>query len=427
MDSKRTIRRGPIRRGTVLALLGLLPAVTPLRDFLGAEPGSIWGANLLENGSLEEGDDLPRDWSKQVSATSGGGPGKSKVVVDGAEAKSGKRSIRLAVADTDGTFYSLNSDPVEVQEGIRYRLSGWIKIRGVRRVRGQYLNCNLFVSFSDRGGRVIRVGGYPVLATRAVTGTSNWAPVERIVRAPENAAVAVVGCFLSCSGEVWFDDVSLAAQKVAWKRKTSGRFVYFYEKSDRPQARALSGNDRNLGKLEELLGLKYPKKIRYYKYISNERKGLITGNAGNAHVEGPEIHTIFWSDRHEVIHVLLNHSLGPTIALLGEGIAVYLSGSWQRKKVHAVARDLLAKNELIPIESIVDTHRFRAQPDAVTYPEAGSFVGYLVERYGIENLKKIYPYPSSRTTAQQFAGRLENVYKKNLRELEREWHRSLRR
>ncbi len=403
-----------------VAGLSISVAVSPA-----AAGDGIWSENLLANPSFEAGKGLPNGWSQDVGARIGVGS-SSELALDHAVKADGTRSLRIAVEDDDRVFCSLQSKAVQVKPGARLRLAGKMRTVDVEKFGRQYVNSNLFVQFRDRRGRVIRIGGYPVQGTEVLLGTRDWREVERLVRAPPRAATAVVGCFLSCSGTAWFDSVELQEQRIDWVRGESKRFRYFWETRQRPPQRALAGNDRNLARLEKLLGLEYPDKIAFYKYTSNERKGEVTGNRGNAHVEGAEIHSIFWSDRHEVVHVLLNEKLGPTsTALLGEGIAVYLSGAWQGKPVHSFARSLKADGRLLPIAELVDLRRFRALPELVTYGESGSFVGFLVERWGMKKFKALYVLPAAEDPVKALPRRFEAVYGTRLDEAEKEWLRFL--
>ncbi len=406
-----------------VTLLFALFALAPLR---GADD-ELWGPNLLRNGSFEEGEGLPAGWRTGVGARIAGSGSASIVALDDDVRADGKQSLRIDVKDANTTFHALTSEPVKVTAGARYLLSARMRVDRVKAVGKQYTNCNLFVSFRDARGRAIRIGGYPVVGTEALLGTRDWQPVERLLRAPAGAATAVVGCFLSCSGTAWFDAVSFRAQAaIPWKRQESARFRYFFEARETLSPAVMRGNDRNLERLEKLLGITHPEKIDYYKYASGARKGAITGNEGNAHVEGSEIHTIFWSDRHEVVHVLANHGLGEnTIALLGEGLAVHLSGAWHGRPVHVAARRLRTRERLLPLEDLIETADFRSKPDDVTYPQSGSLVGFLIERHGIERFKRLYVLPEGKPAATTFPDRLREVYGTTVAELEKEWLRFL--
>jgi hypothetical protein len=82
---------------------------------------------------------------------------------------------------------------------------------------------------------------------------------------------------------------------------------------------------------------------------------------------------------HEVFHVIAMSTwgLGPT--WLNEGMSVYAAGSWQGRDLHARARELRDRNELVPLDRL--TRDFRALDPRVAYPQAGSFVRYLHEHY----------------------------------------------
>lgn len=73
-------------------------------------------------------------------------------------------------------------------------------------------------------------------------------------------------------------------------------------------------------------------------------------------------------------------------ALLGEGLAVYLSGAWQNRPV----REAAAAVEWIAPSEILDTRAFRSRPDMQTYPLAGAFVDWVVTTRDRETLRRLY-------------------------------------
>jgi hypothetical protein len=298
-----------------------------------------------------------------------------------------------------------------------------MRTEGVQQEGEQFLNCNLFVAFEDADGiRIPTPSGQPVFGTAPLVGTNDWRTVETVVVPPDGAASATVGCFLSCTGTAWFDEVVFQPLVIPiWNTAETERFLYMWEGADGPPPEAVKGNAENLLEMEELLGETLEAKVRFHRYASNARKGEVTGVSGNAHVQGlGEIHTIYWSDRHEIVHLLTRRWKGG-IGLLGEGLAVHLSGAWRGQPVSSWPAKLAKHGELVPISALVRTADFRRHSDLVTYPQSGSFVEFLLKHHGVATFKTIYEATDQTTDAEAFDAVLTEVTGKGLAEHERAW------
>lgn len=164
---------------------------------------------LLQNGSFERGEPLPEGWETMVGARTGDSERATTVELDTETAHTGKRSVRISGETTTHVWHALAFGPVPVTAGTRYRLDGFMKTDDVKPTSRQYRNSNIFIMFVDAEGRTIRLpNGSQVSASTVLTGTNDWTPVETEAVAPEGAVTATIGCFLSCSGTAWFDDVS---------------------------------------------------------------------------------------------------------------------------------------------------------------------------------------------------------------------------
>jgi len=159
------------------------------------------------------------------------------------------------------------------------------------------------------------------------------------------------------------------------------------------------------------------KPIDFYIYTSEESFYRSTAReAGFAINEHDEVHSRWFAPDnhqslgHEMTHVITYWMLGnPSEALLGEGIAVCLdhSGNDYQNQV----RDLYKQGELIPLAQMLgDTWG----DYAYAYPVSGTFVCFLLERYGVEPFKEIYPQAD-------FTAALEAVYGADLETIEQEW------
>lgn len=379
-------------------------------------------AAALENPSFEKQTLSP--WETMVSATHADKGPEAEIGLDTEIAHSGEQSLRLH-GDAGTMKWFAVTQSMRVREGERYMLSGWVRTDRVRREARQYQNCGFLVQYLDQTGNVVKVGKYPAVGTEAVLGTQDWQRVDKVVRVPEGAVAAKVGCNLSLSGTAWFDDVALdLLPEGAWNTLKTRRFIYHWEGAGKPPAEAIEGNEQNLEKMESELGVKHEGPIHFYKYASPERIGELTGDPGNAHVEnGNEIHSISWGDRHEVVH-LLTARWGKGTALLGEGIAVYYAG-WQGRDPDASVKELAAAGSLPDISRLVSTLEFRSLDDSVTYPEAGSWVKGLIEDHGVGMFRNLFKKTPLNPRVDEFDALMREVYGFGFEEYSDKWMEGL--
>jgi hypothetical protein len=176
------------------------------------------------------------------------------------------------------------------------------------------------------------------------------------------------------------------------------------------------------------------KPITYNKYLSRVHMGDLTGTYntnGYANAEGAafEIHTLWSRDNHEVVH-LYSSVFGRTVALFSEGLAVAFQvnapagetvAKWSGTPVHTLARTFRQQGRLASLMSIASTNSFRAVDSSVSYPEAGSFVRFLLDTYGLDAIKRLYGATRTSDSADQVAAAFATVYGVSLTEAERAW------
>lgn len=397
-----------------MIFVGLL-AASPMA--LAEAPPSV--DDLLVDPSFETGppgEGAP--WRVDIGAQQGDGPA-SEVAWDEALAAEGCCSLRLSGKAKTAVWRSVDSVPVPVEPGVRYTLSGQLRAEEVRREGRQFSNANLALLFRDARGEVVRVGGYPVVGSDLVTGSTDWRRVQASAVAPEGAATVEALVFLSMSGTLWADDLRL--EEVAppdWIVEAGPRHRFHYLAEAPLSAEDQGRNLAILEAMEDRLETELPVVVDFFRYPDNATKGRHTGMAGNAHVTGDrQLHTVWSVDDHEIVH-LITRTWGPSgSALLGEGIAVWLSEDWQGEPVHDVARRLLAEGELPGLADLVSTGSFRTLDDLVTYPAAGSFVGWFLEEQGLEAFRRAYLADGAEDTA----ARLEAESGLSLPALEARW------
>jgi hypothetical protein len=139
--------------------------------------------------------------------------------------------------------------------------------------------------------------------------------------------------------------------------------------------------------------------IRTYLYTTRDLKTEMTGVSGNGHANdlNYEVHALYGEGihavgAHEDVHVLAWHRIGAANStLLGEGLAVWVDGVWQGESLADQAAQFRDAGEIPPLTELIDD--FWSYDDLMTYPVAGHFVGFLVDGWGIEAVKRIYAAP----------------------------------
>jgi hypothetical protein len=188
------------------------------------------------------------------------------------------------------------------------------------------------------------------------------------------------------------------------------------------------------------LGVRLPGRIGYYKYRSRQEMGVHTGRYntnGYSDAARLEIHTLWATDNHEVVHLFMS-TIGQSSALFSEGVAVAFQadpvhGAYESvfngEEVHRSARRYLDAGSLVlPLDRIVETKGFRAVSDEVlAYREAGSFVRFLIDGYGLDRLLAFYRSGTSPDeTREAIKGHFNTTFGVAFEEAEAEWLDMLR-
>ncbi|WP_430786057.1 hypothetical protein VBD025_12800 [Virgibacillus flavescens] len=139
---------------------------------------------------------------------------------------------------------------------------------------------------------------------------------------------------------------------------------------------------------------------------------------------------------HEMTHTLLGYgeNFGSTRGFFTqEGYAVYMESEYGESTLmnygfstHEIVKLLMNKDKNLPLNKLItqgfDTSYFRPVMNDpgdnalqwMSYMHAGSFVTYLIEKYGREDFEKVYNQAN-------LPKKLNEVYGKSEQELEKEW------
>jgi len=119
-----------------------------------------------------------------------------------------------------------------------------------------------------------------------------------------------------------------------------------------------------------------------------------------------------WRNAHELVHIRAYDTWGEAKAWwVGEGVAIAASG-WFGVDVDAATKCLADAGKLVPLAVVVRNGSPEDRMQSVMGAEAGSFVRFLIERFGREKIAPVYANGASALGA---------TYGEPLAQLEREW------
>lgn len=174
-------------------------------------------------------------------------------------------------------------------------------------------------------------------------------------------------------------------------------------------------------------------KIRSYIFRDEDEKKEITG-AGRTQIAKPWLKEIYLTPisitdaklKHEISHIIVGSIIDNPLGLYGkfggllpnmaviEGVSVALEPETSILTLYEKASILLKKGKLPSFENLFNSGRFYAKSGSISYSTSGSFIKYLIQHYGIDRFKSILKN-------QKF----EDVYGKNLSDIEKEYHNFL--
>jgi hypothetical protein len=147
-------------------------------------------------------------------------------------------------------------------------------------------------------------------------------------------------------------------------------------------------------------------------YTFHWGKGLATQN-GNFSIIGETV-PAYQLAVHEMTHTLFYENWGESSPFLSEGIAMFAEAkAGNPDNNHTKTWEFFTRDELLPLKKLVELDigsdsRFTE----MGYSAAGSFTGFFIETYGINQFLKLW-----------IAGRNnDGTFSKSLNELEDEWH-----
>jgi len=180
------------------------------------------------------------------------------------------------------------------------------------------------------------------------------------------------------------------------------------------------------------LGVACPKKVDYYKLKDRDQFVRLSDSWGTgfAVVEEFGVWTYLPWQNHECFH-LYSLLIGHPPVFFSEGIAVAYQvdpsqGDFEARekngeRVHDIARRYKEEGRLYPVANILDRTGWYASDYTTTYVQAGSFVRYLADLYGIEPLKEVFRKVGRNDERADVKAKFAAIYGRTIEDVEKNW------
>jgi len=165
----------------------------------------------------------PKAWTVSGDGFATDAPGY-EVRLDEAEAKSGKRSLKMKGTGHGGFGNAFLTIPADAAAGKHLKISGWIKTRDVAAKGYAGLWCRIdgpgVMLAHDNMAERIDAKGKVTIDDRGVRGTTDWklCSVEHDV--PSSARAVVFGALLTGEGTAWWDDFAVEIDGKPYRGKS---------------------------------------------------------------------------------------------------------------------------------------------------------------------------------------------------------------
>jgi hypothetical protein len=226
------------------------------------------------------------------------------------------------------------------------------------------------------------------------------------------------------------------------KKSTEHFDIYYFKGStaEKEINQIVKQKEKGVREICKFLGKESDTRIHLVLFEDGKTKKVETGHQGSGWAFDSTIVEIYNEEQkldpyHEAVHILME-SYGNPPALFNEGFATYMSerlgahgleylGGGQ-STIYERVRELKSKGKWIRLEKLITYTEIGSKKTKppIAYPEAASFVKFLVDRYGKDKFLQAYKTlkNSKRKKIQERnIEKLTNIYGKSLKELKEEW------
>ncbi len=231
-----------------------------------------------------------------------------------------------------------------------------------------------------------------------------------------------------------------------WLIKQSPHYIFHYFKNslvEKDINKIIKIKEKHYNKILSFLKVKNYRKIKYYLYPSLKEKIELMGDDSLGNViweefelinnkvktKRFEIHILYNVKRkfigeHEDTH-LLSLPWGLSIYLFSEGLSQFIEESLFGKDIDILSKKLMKKNKLYSLKWLCNNKNWNKVKEEIVYPQAGSFIRYLINNFGLEKFKKVYKKLSRDKKVKENIKIMESSYPESINKLETNWKRYL--
>ncbi|MFH1052439.1 MAG: hypothetical protein V1779_16090 [bacterium] len=217
------------------------------------------------------------------------------------------------------------------------------------------------------------------------------------------------------------------------KHISSQHFNYFMSENDNVDTVL---QEKYFSWLIKKLQINVTEKINFYKFRDRKHIKNVTGFEINGFAElgTLNIYGVWPCDFHETTHALVTGYVGRSPELFNEGIAVAHQTTLKNDELvvgvaggdfNLMAKYQLKHNKIPDLDTFLTLRSIFDVGEFVGYPVSGSFVSFLIETYGITELKDFIrstPYGSDLKT---IYGNFNQVYNTNMKNVWEDWKQFL--
>ena len=244
-------------------------------------------------------------------------------------------------------------------------------------------------------------------------GRLTWAALRRAPGRRHALLVLAATCafaFWSARGQIGYEVSRADVQAELGKHLEDERIVMYYDRSipDGEAADLLQAHRFRLDQIEARLSDHFPRRITSYVYANSKQKRRLMG-AGQVYIAKPwldEIHLnrVSFDNaviRHELAHVVLGIYADPPLHIptsmcvlpqmaLVEGAAEAFEGDTGQLSPHEWSAAMRRAKRAPDLRTLLGPGGFLGQGSDTAYTLSGSFISWIIDRFGVAKLQHIY-------------------------------------
>ncbi len=380
------------------------------------------GVNLVVNPGFEEWNGYkPAEWTIKVFSSDGN---KMSFYGKSDKTRNGESSFYLrGLYDTQK--YMVATQRVPVRPGHEIVFSADIMSEDIKQNLGQEDNAGIYIIFYDKNGERVSDRNWADVWTPKRMGTTGWKRSQQKAEVPDDARFVEIGLINQMTGHIYFDEVELVIIKnIDWESKDA-KFITYNWFEERPFPPEDMKRVSEL--IEDIAGdagiKKIEGRINYYLYPDEETFMEILDRPKYrtaARWDKKELHDVLSFNDHEIIHLIL-YDLGFPPVGMSKGLVFYYRAKYNGWDMDIRSKRFLMQRQIPALYKTIHPDKWRTVDHTVVVPAWASFVGYLIDNYGMDTFKEMYAATSNINEEGPFSARFKDVYGIDFQEADRSW------